>query len=160
MCAGGTGLLARPLSRDRFRSRVGSLFFTSVAAGPSGGFTLPAESAPLTKQWLLNLFESHLPSAPDATWQLYASFWQMAAHHEAYAALAEQMTAAWQALVEEIIRDGVTDGTLRCADIPRTARQISAMLNGYADLLTINPSEIKASEGMADLTQFIDHVLS
>ncbi|MGC0793007.1 TetR family transcriptional regulator C-terminal domain-containing protein [Pantoea agglomerans] len=109
---------------------------------------------------MLNLFESHLPSAPDATWQLYASFWQMAAHHEAYAALAEQMTAAWQALVEEIIRDGVTDGTLRCADIPRTARQISAMLNGYADLLTINPSEIKASEGMADLTQFIDHVLS
>jgi len=84
----------------------------------------------------------------------------MAAHHEAYAALAEQMTAAWQALVEGIIRDGVTDGTLHCADIPRTARQISAMLNGYADLLTINPSEIKASEGMADLTQFIDHVLS
>lgn len=84
----------------------------------------------------------------------------MAAHHGAYAALAEQMTAAWQALVEEIIRDGVTDETLRCADITRTARQISAMLNGYADLLTINPSEIKASEGMADLTQFIDHVLS
>lgn len=79
----------------------------------------------------------------------------MAAHHEAYAALAEQMTAAWQALVEEIIRDGVTDGTLRCADIPRTARQISAMLNGYADLLTINPSEIKASEGMADLTNLL-----
>ncbi|MDF2913161.1 MAG: TetR family transcriptional regulator, partial [Pantoea agglomerans] len=42
----------------------------------------------------------------------------------------------------------------------RTARQISAMLNGYADLLTINPSEKKASEGMADLTQFIDHLLS
>nr|WP_262387869.1 TetR family transcriptional regulator C-terminal domain-containing protein [Pantoea agglomerans] len=121
---------------------------------------LSTESASLTKQWLLNLFESHLPSAPDATWQLYASFWQMAAHHEAYAALAEQMTAALQALVEEIIRDGVTDGTLRCADIPRTARQISAMLNGYADLLTINPSEKKASEGMADLTQFIDHLLS
>ncbi|WP_341275053.1 TetR family transcriptional regulator C-terminal domain-containing protein [Pantoea agglomerans] len=121
---------------------------------------LSTESASLTKQWLLNLFESHLPSAPDATWQLYASFWQMAAHHEAYAALAEQMTAAWQALVEEIIHDGVTDGTLRCADIPRTARQISAMLNGYADLLTINPSEKKASEGMADLTQFIDHLLS
>ncbi|SUE06543.1 transcriptional regulator BetI [Pantoea agglomerans] len=49
------------------------------------------------RQRLLTLFESHLPSAPDATWQLYASFWQMAAHHEAYAALAEQMTAAWQA---------------------------------------------------------------
>lgn len=121
-----------------------------------------ADSLTLLKprQRLLTLFESHLPSAPDATWQLYASFWQMAAHHEAYAALAEQMTAAWQALVEEIIRDGVTDGTLRCADIPRTARQISAMLNGYADLLTINPSEKKASEGMADLTQFIDYLLS
>jgi len=112
------------------------------------------------RQRLLTLFESHLPNAPDATWQLYASFWQMSAHDEAYAALAEEMTVAWQALMEEIIRDGVTDGTLRCADIPRTVRQISAMLNGYADLLTINPSEVKARGAMADLTHFIDHVLT
>jgi len=34
------------------------------------------------------------------------------------------------------------------------------MLNGSADLLTINPSEAKASEVLADLTQFIDLVLS
>jgi len=112
------------------------------------------------RQRLLTLFESHLPSAPDATWQLYASFWQTAAHNETYAALADEMTAAWQALVEGIIRDGVTDGALRCRDLPRTARQISAMLNGYADLLTINPSEKKASEALTDLTQFIDVVLS
>ena len=57
------------------------------------------------------------------------------------------------------IRDGVTDGTLRCADVARTARQISAMLNGYADLLTVNPSEAKAREALADLNQFIDCVL-
>ncbi|KAA5931486.1 MULTISPECIES: TetR/AcrR family transcriptional regulator [Pantoea] len=111
------------------------------------------------RQRLNTLFESHLPSAPDATWQLYASFWQMAAHNDAYAALAEEMTEVWQALMEGIIRDGVTDGTLRCDDVPRTARQISAMLNGYADLLTINPSESKAREAMADLNQFVEFAL-
>lgn len=112
------------------------------------------------RQRLLTLFESHLPASPDTTWQLYASFWQTAAHNEAYAALADEMTDTWQGLMEGIIRDGVTDGTLRCADVPRTARQISAMLNGYADLLTINPSDKKAREALADLNQFIDIVLS
>lgn len=112
------------------------------------------------RQRLATLIESHLPSAPDATWQLYASFWQTAAHNEAYAALADEMTDAWQGLMEAIIRDGVTDGTLQCINVPRTARQISAMLNGYADLLTINPSEKKAREALADLNQFIDAVLS
>lgn len=112
------------------------------------------------RQRLATLMESHLPSAPDATWQLYASFWQTAAHNEAYAALADEMTDAWQGLMEEIIRDGVTDGTLQCSNVPRTARQISAMLNGYADLLTINPSEKKARDALADLNQFIDTVLS
>jgi len=112
------------------------------------------------RQRLATLIESHLPSAPDATWQLYASFWQTAAHNEAYAALADEMTDAWQGLMEAIIRDSVTDGTLQCSNVPRTARQISAMLNGYADLLTINPSEKKAREALADLNQFIDAVLS
>jgi len=112
------------------------------------------------RQRLATLIESHLPSAPDATWQLYASFWQTAAHNEAYAALADEMTDTWQGLMEAIIRDGVTDGTLQCSNVPRTARQISAMLNGYADLLTINPSEKKAREALADLNQFIDAVLS
>lgn len=112
------------------------------------------------RQRLATLIESHLPSAPDATWQLYASFWQTAAHNEAYAALADEMTDAWQGLMEAIIRDGVTDGTLQCSNVPRTARQISAMLNGYADLLTINPSENKAREALADLNHFIDAVLS
>lgn len=112
------------------------------------------------RQRLATLIESHLPSAPDATWQLYASFWQTAAHNEAYAALADEMTDAWQGLMEAIIRDGVTNGTLQCSNVPRTARQISAMLNGYADLLTINPSEKKAREALADLNQFIDAVLS
>ncbi|MDF2041305.1 MULTISPECIES: TetR/AcrR family transcriptional regulator [unclassified Pantoea] len=112
------------------------------------------------RQRLATLIESHLPSAPDATWQLYASFWQTAAHNEAYAALADEMTDAWQGLMEAIIRDGVTDGTLQCSNVPRTARQISAMLNGYADLLTINPSENKAREALADLNNFIDAVLS
>lgn len=125
-------------------------------------FTSFAETlAPLTPRQQLNtLFESHLPSAPDATWQLYASFWQSAAHNEAYSALAETMTAKWQALMEEIIRDGVTTGLLRTVDVPRTARQLNAMLNGYADLLTINPSEAKAHEAMADLNGFIEQVLS
>lgn len=111
------------------------------------------------RQRLSRLFESHMPSAPDASWQLYASFWQMAAHNEEYAQLAERMTAQWQRLMEAIIRDGVTDGSFCDCDIPRTGRQISAMLNGYADLLTINPSESRAREALADLDQFIEQVL-
>ncbi|WP_313653681.1 TetR/AcrR family transcriptional regulator [Pantoea sp.] len=112
---------------------------------------------PLTPRQRLDvLFESHLPSAPDTTWQLYSSFWQMAAHNESYALLADEMTQLWQTLMETIIRDGVTEGNMRCNDIPRTARQISAMLNGYADLLTINASETRVREALADLNHFVD----
>ena len=101
------------------------------------------------------LFESYLPNSPDAVWQLYASFWQLASHNPAYAALAEEMTAKWQGLMESLIAAEVENGTLRVTDVARTARQLSAMLNGYADLLTINPSAAKAGEALDDLNHFV-----
>lgn len=65
------------------------------------------------------------------------------------------MTAKWQGLMENIIGAEVENGTLRVTDVARTARQLSAMLNGYADLLTINPSAAKASEALDDLNHFV-----
>ena len=109
-------------------------------------------------QRLIALFESYLPSTPDAVWQLYASFWQLAGHNPLYAALAEEMTLKWQGLMEQIIQDGVGNGTFRSTDVARTARQLNAMLNGYADLLTINPSAAKAQEAMEDLHHFIEQL--
>jgi hypothetical protein len=47
-----------------------------------------------------------------------------------------QIVQCFTGFGESLIAAEVENGTLRVTDVARTARQLSAMLNGYADLLT------------------------
>lgn len=107
------------------------------------------------EQQLHCMIEGHIPDTSDSVWRLYASFWQMAAHNADYADLADKITAGWDALLCDIIRAGVAQGCFHTDDVARSARQLNAMLNGYADMLSIKSSPEKIEQVMADINHFI-----
>ncbi len=117
-------------------------------------FTQEIEGLP-PEQQLCRLADIYLPEAADASWKLYDSLWQMAANNPAYAALAEENMASWCALIDGIIQRGVALQHFRTTDVAQTTRQLSAMLNGYAERLSISPSANKHQQAMTDITAFI-----
>lgn len=103
--------------------------------------------------------QNYLPAAPDASWSLYSSLWQLAIRDEEWAQLAEAMMAQWQALLADIIDRGITAGHFRHRDAQRVTRQLWAMLNGYADQLIISPSPAAQQAATADINAFITVIL-
>jgi AcrR family transcriptional regulator len=114
------------------------------------------EMAPLPFTERLEAFiSSYLPQEPDAVWQLYSSLWRKATTEVAYAQLATQLTQQWQALMAGIIVDGISAGAFRNVDAQQVARQLSAMLNGYADLLIVVQQTEAREQAINDLRAFI-----
>jgi AcrR family transcriptional regulator len=97
----------------------------------------------------------YLPLEPDAVWQLYSSLWRKATTEVDYAELATQVTKQWHALMTDIIRDGINAGVFRQANAEQVARQLSAMLNGYADLLIVVQEAEAREQAISDLHAFI-----
>lgn len=119
-----------------------------------------AEIAPLQPQEKLHtLVRNYLPDTQGDIWQLYGSLWQLAAHNEAYAGLAQLMVHKWLALLAEIISAGIEAGVFRPADAARVTRQLSAIMNGYSDQLIVMPSAETRQEAMDDILDFIGRVL-
>lgn len=108
---------------------------------------------------LHTLINSYLPDTQGDIWRLYGSLWQLAAHNEAYAALAQLMVRKWLDLLAEIISAGTEAGIFRSTNAARVTRQLSAMLNGYADQLIVMPSAEVRLEAMEDICDFVELVL-
>ncbi|MDF7647779.1 TetR/AcrR family transcriptional regulator [Pantoea sp. Acro-805] len=117
-------------------------------------FTRDIEQLPFTER-LEAFISSYLPQEPDAVWQLYSSLWRKATTEAAYAQLATQLTQHWQALMAGIIEDGISTGAFREANAQQVARQLSAMLNGYADLLIVVQQTEAREQAINDLRAFI-----
>lgn len=119
-----------------------------------------AQTATLSSREQLNaLITSFLPDAPDASWQLYGSLWHQAAHNAAYADLAGMVTRKWIALIAGVIEQGIENGTFRGTDTSRAARQLGAVLNGYADILIIRSSADECKIAQDDIKHFISLIL-
>lgn len=117
---------------------------------------LKARSAGLpARQQLHLLMQTYLPEEQDAVWQLYGSLWQMAIHNETWAALAQEMVAKWQQQLAMIIRAGIAEGVFRSDDPDRITRQLGAMINGYSDLLIVEPSASACQQATEDIEAFI-----
>lgn len=114
----------------------------------------------LTSEQRLGAFvSSYLPATPDAAWQLYSSLWQIAIHDAEWADIAQSMMAQWHSLLAAIIREGIGSGEFFSADPDRVTRQLSAMLNGYADQLIVAPGALVHQAAIADIDVFISLTL-
>lgn len=107
----------------------------------------------------LDTFITSLPATHDADWLLYSSVWTQALHDRAYADLAINNMNRWFSLLESIVAAGINQGLYRQVDVARTSRIISGAVNGYADILSVNPTETGFLEAKNDLRYLVIQLL-
>ena len=96
----------------------------------------------------LDLFlQSSIPT-PDtrATWALWVDAWAEALRHEAIRSVHEDLDAAWNGLLEQVLRDGVATGEFTCSDPVASAARISALIDGLCLRLELRNRGISAAE--------------
>ncbi|WP_319925295.1 TetR family transcriptional regulator C-terminal domain-containing protein [Xenorhabdus littoralis] len=106
------------------------------------------------------LIANHLPDSHYADWQLYNSVWTLAAYDDAYADMVIGIMNRWSALIDSIVRAGVQQGIYREISTARITRIIAAAVNGYADILSVNPSGPRCQEAKEDLRYLLQQLLS
>lgn len=93
----------------------------------------PVDALVLFANWFL-------PQKIDSDWLLYADTWQASARSEPYRLLAKKINDDWNELIRKIIVRGCEDGIFIQVDAEQTARQLSAIINGYSDALAREPT--------------------
>lgn len=101
------------------------------------------------------LIEWFLPHHIDPDWLLYSDIWQASMRDEAWKQLTLKHTAGWNGLFEKIIQQGIDEGIYPPLDTARTARQLCALVNGYADLLSLDPDPALRAGAIEDIDQMV-----
>jgi AcrR family transcriptional regulator len=94
-----------------------------------------------------------LPSTADAGWALWLDAWDEAMHDEPFAEAYLTINAQWQAMLAEIIEEGVAAKVFHCESPKRAARQLFAVAMGYADDLMLKPSIESAEAAMGEVME-------
>lgn len=101
------------------------------------------------------LIEWFLPHHIDPDWLLYSDIWQASMRDEAWQKLTLEHTAGWNRLFQKIIVQGIDEGIYQPLDAARTARQLCALVNGYADLLSLAPAPALRTQAIEDIDQMV-----
>jgi len=112
----------------------------------------PEQALPLLADWFL-------PREADPDWLIYADAWQISARSEPYKELAQRITLGWDALFRKTIERGCAAGVFGQVNAQQAARQLGAMINGYADVLSLNMTEEKRQQALADIYMVMDILL-
>ncbi|MFZ2503061.1 MAG: TetR family transcriptional regulator C-terminal domain-containing protein [Nocardioides sp.] len=75
---------------------------------------------------------SYARADEDWAFQLWLDAWSEAARRPILGEVSRRLNEAWQALVAEIIRDGIAAGVMTCADADAAAWRILSLLDGLA----------------------------
>lgn len=105
---------------------------------------------------LLTLADSIMPYEMDGEWLLYADTWQASARIEAYRELAQKVNDGWNGLIAVTINQGSEAGIFAPVDAGQVARQLGAMINGYADVLALDPSRETRQQALLDIVAFMN----
>ena len=117
-----------------------------------------ASLTPITAKEKLDIvIHNYIPDSTDVVWQIYSDLWHQAAHSEAWAKLALTMLQRSESLLGEVITAGISEGIFNTAPpLPgRVTRQLSALLNGYADKLIVSLSPLDRQIAFDDINHFI-----
>lgn len=89
----------------------------------------------------LQLFvKEALPANRNSSWTLWLDAWDEALRDEAFAHIYLSAMASWQALLADTLRRGVAARVFKCDAPDRAAKQLFALINGYAADLILEPT--------------------
>lgn len=77
-------------------------------------------------------FGSYSRGEQDDAMQLWLDAWSEAARRPALQRISRRLNEQWQALLADLIRDGVKDGLMTCADPDAEAWRLLSLLDGLA----------------------------
>lgn len=89
---------------------------------------------------LVGFLTACLPASADDGWALWLDAWDEAMHDAELAQAYLLVNAQWQAMLADVIEQGIAAGVFRCDSSSRAARQIFAVTMGYTDDLLLKPS--------------------
>ncbi|MFL1906161.1 TetR/AcrR family transcriptional regulator [Plesiomonas shigelloides] len=99
---------------------------------------------PLPASEALSLFvRDNLPTSQDASWAIYLDAWSASLHDPVFAASYRKIILAWCEVLELILQKGIDSGEFRPGDVQQIARQITSLINGYADDLILDATPDK-----------------
>ncbi|WP_042859283.1 TetR/AcrR family transcriptional regulator [Dickeya sp. NCPPB 3274] len=97
------------------------------------------------------LIDHYLPESVDAAWVLYSDIWKYAMHDQIFAGMITALITEWDQLMAQVIRDGIAAGLYKPVEASRVARQLGAVVNGYADVLTLHPDPVRRAGALDDI---------
>jgi AcrR family transcriptional regulator len=90
--------------------------------------TVAAGSDPVER--LDRVLREYLPGPRDQSWTLWIDAWGEALRNATLMEISEELDAAWVALLERVIRDGVTARRFRTHDPAGVAWRLAALMDG------------------------------
>jgi AcrR family transcriptional regulator len=101
-------------------------------------------------QRLDRVMRAFAPSAQtDSTWVLWVDAWGAALRDPALQAISEELDAAWDKVLENLIREGALSGEFTCHDPAGAATRISALLDGLGLRLTLQRTSLTRRQMLA-----------
>ena len=98
-----------------------------------------------------------LPAEQDSSWKLWIDLWNAAQHDGEMAKLYLERQQKWPDVMALLLAAGQQTGAFSLAQPARSARQVVALLNGYADLLLLD--ENHRDDTIAALLEGVDLLL-
>lgn len=81
-----------------------------------------------------------LPSSRHSSWTLWLDAWDEALRDETFARIYLSAMAQWEAVLTAIVARGVEARAFKCDAPDRVAKQLFALINGYAADLLLKPT--------------------
>jgi AcrR family transcriptional regulator len=103
------------------------------------------------KTALKRFLEASLPTKRDAFWALWMDAWDESLHDKEFAVCYMDAMHHWQAILKDIIDQGISKNQFTCRDSACAARQILALTSGYAHDLLLIPSPKSAKTAYAEV---------
>jgi AcrR family transcriptional regulator len=123
--------------------------FERVASQDLAASDAAMAAAPSPIEALRSFFETYTPADKDWAFQLWLDAWAEAARRPAVRATSRRLNLRWQALLEDVIRRGVVDGSFRCPDPAAAAWRILSLLDGLALQVVAHGTTISRQEVVA-----------
>jgi AcrR family transcriptional regulator len=108
---------------------------------------ITAESSATTQ--LRAFIESYAPAQSDWTMQLWLDAWSEASRRPALQRVSRRLNREWQAMVSDIIVDGVASGELLTDDVDAAAWRLLSVLDGLALQVVAHDALITRDEVVA-----------
>lgn len=111
------------------------------------------ESAPTNVLRIGRLLENYVPEgSDDVEWKLWIDAWGEALRNPLMKRISQKLDEQSNALLEDLIRDGIENGEFSCADPAGSALRITALIDGLA-------VQYAAHDGLLTRRAFLQSVL-